>query len=69
MWTREQFDDALPTVVRWAGFLTTLVLIGFCLAGYYIQAAPGFVAATGMILYKRVHDAHEAAKRNGNGGG
>jgi hypothetical protein len=33
------------------------VLIGFSVAGYYVETAPGFVAAGGMILYKTVNDA------------
>lgn len=53
----KQFDHAFPTVVRYVGLLTTLVLIGFSLAGFAVQAAPGFVAAAGMLLYKTVHDA------------
>lgn len=63
--TRAELDDWLPTLVRYSGWLLTLVLVGFCLAGYYVEAAPGFVAATGMVLYKTVRD----AARNGNGGG
>ena len=53
-------DQAFPTLVRYCGLITTLILIGFCLAGYAIQAAPGFAAAAGMILYKTVHDAAKA---------
>lgn len=52
-------DKAFPLVVRICGLVTTLVLIGFSLAGFYVQAAPGFVAAAGMILYKNVKDAAE----------
>lgn len=62
--TVEKFDMAFPTLVRYVGLLTTLVLIGFSLAGYAVQAAPGFVAAGGMLLYKTVHD---AAKSHANG--
>ena len=58
----QHLDDAFPTVVRYTGLALTLVLVGFSLAGYYLQAAPGFVAAGGMILYKTVR---EAAKPNG----
>jgi hypothetical protein len=53
-------DKAFPVIIRYMGMFTTLVLIGFCLAGYYVQAAPGFVAAGGMILYKSVRDAANA---------
>jgi hypothetical protein len=55
-----KMDHAFPTLVRYAGLLTTLVLIGFSLAGFAVQAAPGFVAAGGMILYKTVHNAAQA---------
>jgi hypothetical protein len=54
-----QADKAFPTIVRYIGLITTLVLIGFTLAGYYVQAAPGFVAAAGMLLYKTVKQAAE----------
>jgi hypothetical protein len=57
-----QFDAAFPTLVRYTGLVLTVVLVGFALAGYYVQAAPGFVAAAGMVLYKTVR---EAAKPNG----
>lgn len=53
----DEFEYIFPTLVRYAGFIATLVLIGFCLAGYYVQAAPGFVAAAGMLFYKTVHNA------------
>lgn len=52
-----QLDAAFPTLVRYTGLGMTIVLVGFSLAGYYVQAAPGFVAAAGMLLYKTVHDA------------
>lgn len=56
-----KLDHAFPVLVRYAGLLATLVLIGFSLAGFAVQAAPGFVAAAGMILYKTVHDAAKEA--------
>lgn len=52
-----KLDRAFPTLVRYVGLVTTLVLIGFSLAGFAVEAAPGFVAAAGMLLYKTVHDA------------
>ncbi len=52
-----EIDQAFPIIVRYVGLMTTLILIGFCLDGFYLQAAPGFVAASGMILYKNIHDA------------
>lgn len=53
----ERLDLAFPTLVRYTGLLLLLVLTGFCLAGFYVEAAPGFVPAAGMILYKTVRDA------------
>ena len=58
----DQWDYAFPIIIRYTGLLTTLVLIGFSLAGFYTESAPGFVAAGGMILYKTVNDA--AQKRS-----
>lgn len=59
--TVEKLDLAFPTLVRYVGLVTTLVLIGFSLAGYIAQTAPGFVAAAGMLLYKTVHNAAQKA--------
>ena len=58
----DKWDYAFPIIIRYTGLLTTLVLIGFSLAGFYTESAPGFVAAGGMILYKTVNDA--AQKRS-----
>lgn len=55
--TVDKLDYSFPVIVRYCGLVTTLVLIAFCLAGYAIQAAPGFVPAGAMILYKTVRDA------------
>ena len=60
--TRQELDDWLPTLIRYSGWLLTLTLVGFALAGFYVEAAPGFVAAAGMILYKTVHDAAKKAE-------
>lgn len=57
-------DKAFPVLVRYVGLITTVVLVGFCLAGDYVQAAPGFVAAAGMILYKNVHNAANEKERD-----
>jgi hypothetical protein len=48
-------EEWFPTFVRYTGLITTVVLIGFSLGGYATEAAPGFVAAAGMILYKTIH--------------
>lgn len=53
----DKLDRIFPTLVRYVGLLASVVLIGFSLAGYATEAAPGFVAAAGMLLYKTVHDA------------
>lgn len=63
----EAADEAFPVIVRFAGLIATLVLIGFCLAGYTAQAAPGFVAAAGMLLYKTVKDAAKEMENDGEG--
>lgn len=55
--TVDDLAYTFPVLVRYVGLITTLVLIGFCLAGYTIEAAPGFVPAAGMLLYKTIHDA------------
>lgn len=55
--SHNKYEAAFPTLVRYVGLITTVVLIGFSLAGYAVQAAPGFVAAAGMLLYKTVHNA------------
>ena len=63
----ETWDAAFPVIIRYTGLVTTLVLIGFSVAGYYVQTAPGFVAAGGMILYKTVNDAAQSrGKSNEN---
>ena len=60
----EKWDTAFPVVIRYTGLVTTLVLIGFSLAGFYAESAPGFVAAGGMILYKTVNDAAQKRAEN-----
>ena len=63
--TWQQLDEAFPTLVRYTGLVLTVVLVGAGIAGYGINVlAPGFVAATGMILFKTVKQA-----ANGDGGG
>lgn len=57
---RQQLDDAFPTIVRYTGLVLTVVLVGVGIAGYGLSViAPGFVAATGMVLYKTVKGAAE----------
>lgn len=59
-WTRESLDDAFPTVVRYAGLAMTVTLIVLSARGLSASAlAPGYVAATGMLLYKTVKRAAE----------
>lgn len=64
--TLNGIDKAFPTIVRYAGLITTLVLVGFCLAGFYVQAAPGFVAAASMLLYKTVRNAAQESEEEKN---
>lgn len=52
-----RLEYVYPTIVRYLGLVLTVVLIGFSLAGHAVEAAPGFVAASSMILYKSVHSA------------
>lgn len=61
--TIDNLEYTFPVLVRYVGLITTVVLIGFCLAGYALEAAPGFVPAAGMLLYKTVHDAAERGKK------
>lgn len=54
----EQLDDVFPTLVRYTGLVLTVALVGAGIAGYGLSViAPGFVAATGMILFKTVKEA------------
>lgn len=64
--TVDHLEYTFPVIVRYVGLITTVVLIGFCLAGYALEAAPGFVPAAGMLLYKTVHDAARGMKSDGN---
>ncbi len=56
MWSRKQFDDALPTIVRYVGLVLTVILT-FALVLGNTEVAPGFVPAAGLLLYKTVKDA------------
>ncbi len=56
MWSRRQFDDALPTLVRYVGLLLTVVLT-FALVFGHTEVTPGFVPAAGLLLFKTVRDA------------
>lgn len=62
----DEFDEVFPTLVRYVGLFCTVILIGFCLAGYTERASPGFVAAAGMILYKTVRKAADKIDTQGN---
>ncbi len=58
MWSRRQFDDALPTLVRYVGLVVTVVLFFALLLGHS-EVIPGFVPAGGLLLYKTVKNAAE----------
>lgn len=62
---RQKLDSIFPTLIRYVGLVLTLVLVGFSLAGYYVQAAPGFVAAAGMVFYKPLYEAAKPPKIEG----
>lgn len=62
--SRSGFDAALPTLVRYAGLILTIGLT-VALALGHTEVTPGFVPATGLLLYKTVKD---AVNGNGNGG-
>lgn len=54
----QQLDEAFPTLVRYTGLILVIVLVVAGLGGYGLTViAPGFVAATGMILFKTVKGA------------
>ncbi len=56
MWSRRQLDDALPTIVRYAGLVLTIVLTIALVLGHN-EEKPGFVPAAGLLLFKTVKDA------------
>jgi len=56
VWSRRQFDDALPTIVRYVGLVLTVVLT-FALVLGHTEVTPGFVPAAGLLLYKTVKNA------------
>lgn len=61
--SRQELDAALPTLVRYTGYVFSVALLIATLLGYALTVAPGWPAATAMILYKTVKSAAE----NGNG--
>ena len=56
MWSRKQFDDALPTLVRYVGLVLTILLTLALVLGH-TEVTPGFVPAAGLLLFKTVKDA------------
>ncbi len=58
MWSRRQFDDVLPTIVRYVGLVLT-VLLTLALVLGHTEVTPGFVPAGGLLLYKTVKNAAE----------
>ena len=71
---RDAFDHWFPVYLRYLGSVLLVVLIVANILGVGgIELAPAYTAATGMILYKSVHDIgrpkppdetiHEAALR------
>ncbi len=60
MWSRTQFDDALPTIARYVGLVLTVALTIALILGH-TEVSPGFVPAAGLMLYKSVKDAANGA--------
>ncbi len=58
MWSRRQFDDALPTIVRYVGLGLTILLTVALVLGH-TEVTPGFVPAAGLLLFKTVKNAAE----------
>lgn len=56
----KSLEDAFPTIVHYTGLVLSVVLVIACLLGYYVQAAPGFAVAGGMLLYRSVHNAAQS---------
>ncbi len=50
---RKQRNAAFPEIVRWLGVVFMVVLVIGAVLGHLDYPA-GFIAATGMILYKNV---------------
>lgn len=63
----DEIDEAFPVLVRYIGLISMVVLFGACLAGYWEQAAPGFVPATSMLVYKNWHDAAKRLRKDTRG--
>ncbi len=60
MWSRTQFDDALPTIARYVGLVLTVALTLALILGH-TEVSPGFVPAAGLLLYKTVKGAADGA--------
>ena len=55
----KNLDAAFPTIVRYVGLVLMVVLVIASILGYGLELAAGYVAASGMILYKTVKQAAE----------
>lgn len=55
--SQKELDDWFPTLVRYAGFVILVVLVVASILGNNDYPS-GYVAATGMILYKTVAGAN-----------
>lgn len=56
--TQRELDQWLPTLARYTGLALTVVLTVAIVLGH-TEAAPGFVPAAGLLLYKTVKSAAE----------
>lgn len=57
--SQHDLDEWFPTLVRYAGFVLLLVLVTASIRGH-TDYPSGYIAATGMILYKTVSRAAAA---------
>lgn len=54
--TQKDMDRWLPTIARYAGLVMIVGLTAALISGH-TEVTPGFVPATGLLLYKTVKDA------------
>lgn len=57
--SQKELDEWFPTLVRYAGFLLTVILIVASIFGNNDYPS-GYVAAAGMILYKTIAGANKS---------
>lgn len=63
---RRSWDAAFPTVVRYCGVVLMIVLVVNAIIGR-LEYPALIIAASGMILYKTIHDGGSGRGRSDNG--